>query len=301
MRTSDETSGSLRGSLAPRAAPCIPAPEPVTGALFDSHCHLAFQGFDEDRAAVVDRARAAGVVGCLVVAVDGASAREARSLATSLPGWAWPTAGIHPTEAAITDEAAWRDVAALIDEGDFVAVGETGLDAYHKGTSLDEQAVSLQRHLRLAHEHRLPVVLHCRDAFPRLAQELQAWRGAPLSGVLHCFTGGPADLPPLLEAGLHIGLGGAVTYKPNAALRAAAREVPIERILLETDAPWLAPVPMRGRRNEPAFVAHVAALLASERGLPCERFAEVTTHNARTLFGLSDAGAPAGVSPLRPA
>jgi len=303
MRTSedDEASGTGNGGADARGAPSSPRSAAVTAALFDSHSHLAFQAFDEDREAVVERARTAGVVGCIAVAVDGASARAARTLARSLPRWAWATAGIHPTEKAVTDEAAWRDIVDLLSEGGFVAVGETGLDAFHECASLDAQAASLHRHLDLAFRHRLPVVLHCRDAFPRLAKELLAWRGAPVAGVLHCFTGGPGDVAPLLDAGLHIGVGGAATYKPNVALRAAVREVPLERLLLETDAPWLAPVPVRGRRNEPAFIAHVAALLAAERNLPTDRLANATTANAQRLFGLPQGEAEAALSPRRPA
>jgi len=226
------------------------------------------------------------VAGCVVVAVDGDSARAAQRLAAALPGWACPTAGIHPTEAAITDPAAWEDIEALIAEGGFAAVGETGLDAFHTGTSLDDQAKSMQRHLHLALDRHLPVILHCRDAFPRMVHELQRWRGTSIRGVLHCFTGTAFDLGPLLEAGLHIGVGGAATYRPNSALREAVREVPIDRLLLETDAPWLAPVPVRGRRNEPAFIAHVAAQLAADRDIPFKSLATATTANARGLFGV---------------
>jgi TatD DNase family protein len=285
-----------------QGASSSPEPGLVTGPLVDSHCHLAFEAFDADREAVVERARKAGVVGCLIVAVDGPSARAARALAGRLPGWGRATAGIHPTEAAVTDEAAWRDVLDLFEEGGFAAVGETGLDAYHPCASLDDQAASLHRHLRLAADRQLPVILHCRDAFPRMARELQAWRGSGLRGVLHCFTGTSADVPPLLEAGLHVGVGGAATYKANTALRDAVREVPMERLLLETDAPWLAPVPLRGRRNEPAFVAHVAARLADDRNVPRASLAAATTANARALFGLPAPEAPAGPFSLpRPA
>lgn len=266
----------------------IPEPDLAISSLFDSHCHLAFSAFDMDREEVVARARAARVVGCIVVAVDPKSARAAKLIATGLPGWGYPTAGIHPTEFAITDESAWRDIETLLDEGGFVAVGETGLDAFHKGTSLDDQALSLQRHLGAAVERKLPVILHCRNAFERLTRELDAWRGTPLRGVLHCFTGAQSDVSPIIDAGLHIGVGGAATFRPNNVLRNAVKDIPIHRLLLETDSPWLAPVPVRGRRNEPAFIGHVARRLADDRGLNYEILAATTTANAHTLFGLDN-------------
>lgn len=254
--------------------------------LVDTHCHLAFSAFDDDREAVVARAREAGVVATVAVAVDAASARAALEVARGHPGWAVATAGIHPTEEAVAEEDEFRRVRELLVSGAFAAVGETGLDAFHDCAPLAVQRRSLRLHLELALQLDLPVVLHCRDAFPEMAEALAEFRGAPLRGVLHCFTGGEADLPPLLEAGLHIGVGGIATYKPNDALRAAVRAVPERRLLLETDAPWLAPAPVRGRRNEPAFVAHTAARLAADRGADLQDFAATTTANADALFGL---------------
>lgn len=271
--------------------------------LIDSHCHLAFDAFDEDRGEVLARAREAGLVGLLAVAVDGDSARAALALAAAEPGFVHATAGIHPTEAAVADPAAFDDVATLVREQPVVAVGETGLDSFHDRTGLDDQRASLERHLALALETDRPVVLHCRDAFAPLQEALDAVAGSGLRGVLHCYTGGPEELGPLLDAGLHIGIGGIATFPRNEALREALRLIPDERLLLETDAPWLAPVPRRGRRNEPAYVAHVAARVAAERGQPLEELARRTTRNARELFGLAgDRGAaPRGATPPPPA
>ena len=260
-------------------------PRPLTD-LVDTHCHLAFEAFEPDREAVVARAREAGVRACVIVGVDAPSSEAALRLAGALPGWAFPTAGIHPTEKDVEDPGRWPAVRELLGSGRFVAVGETGLDDFHRETSTEAQVGSLHRHVEAAIELDLPVVLHCREAFPRLLAELQRWRGSGLRGVLHCFTGGPAEAEALLELGLHLGLGGATTYKGNASLRAAVRAAPAERLVLETDAPWLTPQPVRGRRNEPAFVAHVAALLADDRGAEREAFAAATSAAARTLFGL---------------
>ncbi|MGQ0553710.1 MAG: TatD family hydrolase [Planctomycetota bacterium] len=247
---------------------------------------MAFADFAVDREAVVERARAAGVEACVVVAVDAHSARQALELARTLPDWARPTAGLHPTEPATSSADSWPEIRELLESGEFVAVGETGLDAFHRTVPLDEQERSLRRHLDCALELSLPVVLHCREAFPALTAVLQTYRGASLRGVLHCYSGTSAQLAPLLEAGLHIGVGGMATYPKNSELRRAAVEVPNDRLLLETDAPWLSPQPVRGRRNEPGFVAHVNARIALERGVSDWELAAMTTRNARALFEL---------------
>lgn len=254
--------------------------------LVDSHCHLAFSAFSEDRAEVLRRAREAGLVACIAVSVGPESAREALALAHAEPGFVFATAGVHPTEDEIGDPRAFDEVAELIRSGDFVAVGETGLDAYHERTQMADQQASLHKHLALALDTDLPVILHCREAFDELRQALLPFKGAPLRGVLHCFTGDAGDIRPLLDAGLHVGAGGIATFKPRDDLRGALREVPDDRLLIETDAPWLAPVPRRGRRNEPAFVAHIAEHLARDRELSLADFAESTTANARELFRL---------------
>lgn len=258
--------------------------------LVDTHCHLAFDAFDADRQAVVDRAREAGVVGCVAVAVDARSARAALELADALPGWVVASAGIHPNEPRAADPDEFAAVTGLLESGRFAAVGETGLDAYRHSVPLPVQRASLERHLDLARRVGRPVILHCREAFAELRLALGPWIGSGLRGVVHCFTGRAEDAGHILEAGLHIGVGGVATYKANGALRDVLREVPLGRLLLETDAPFLAPVPRRGRRNEPAFVADVASALAATHGVQVEHVAEVTTRNARQLFGLAGPG-----------
>jgi len=252
--------------------------------LVDTHCHLAFSAFDADREAVLSRARQAGLVGIVAVAVDAPSALAALALAESEPGLVHASAGLHPTEEACGAPGAWAEVAGLLGSGRFVAVGETGLDDYHHTVPLELQRRSLDQHLGLALELDLPVILHCRDAFPAMVEALAPYRGAGLRGVLHCFTGGQAELEAMLAAGLHIGIGGVATYRTRDALRAAVRQVPADRLLLETDAPWLPPAPLRGRRNEPAFVAQVAAHLAADSGEALDGLRSRTTANARALF-----------------
>ncbi len=253
-------------------------------SLVDTHCHLAFSAFDEDRAEVIQRAKQAGLQACVAVSVDAASARAALALSQAEPGFVFPTAGIHPTEDSIGDVSEWEAVAELLRSQPFVAVGETGLDAFHECATLDDQRHSFAQHLQLALELERPVVIHCRDAFSPLLEELESTRGAGLTGVLHCFTGGAQERDALLDLGLHIGVGGIATYKASRDLRDVVRDIPADRLLVETDAPWLAPVPKRGRRNEPSFVAHVAAHLAQDRGVELETLAQASTAAARQLF-----------------
>jgi TatD DNase family protein len=260
--------------------------------LVDTHCHLTVAPFDADRDEVIGRARQAGLLACVVVAIDAASARMALHLAEEHPGWIHPPAGLHPHEETLRDEAAWRRVEELLDSGRFVAVGETGLDAYHDRIPMEEQVRSLHRHVAAAIDRDLPVIPHCRDAFERLADELARYSGQPLRGVLHCYTGAARERDRLLAAGLHIGVGGIATFKANGWLREVLQEVPEERLLVETDAPWLAPQPVRGRRNEPAWVTHVAEQLAADRGRTPEEVAALTTANADRLFSLGLGGGP---------
>ncbi len=262
--------------------------------LVDTHCHLDFDSFDDDRDEVLDRARQAGLVRCVAVAVDIPSAERSLALSRATDGYLVATVGLHPNEESAGDPAALDRVEELARTGAFVAIGETGLDTYRDDVPLERQVDSLRRHLALALDLDLPVILHCRDAFEPLAAVLAESAGASLRGVLHCYTGTRTELPALLEAGLHIGAGGIATFKNSHELRAALDEVPDERLLLETDAPFLAPAPMRGKRNEPAFVAHTATYLAERRGLTTERLGEITTDNAVALFGLTDVGPAAG-------
>jgi TatD DNase family protein len=266
----------------------------VRAHLVDTHCHLTAGAFSPDREVVVARAREAGLAACVVVAVDDRSALQALELARRHPGWAYPTAGLHPTEAAVADDDAWLRVQELLGSRQFVAVGETGLDDYHDNIPMERQVIALHRHVRAALDHALPVILHCRDDFERLIAELAPYAGAPLRGVLHCYTGTAHDLERLLAYGLHIGVGGVATFKANGALRAVLREVPDDKLLVETDAPWLAPMPVRGRRNEPAFVSHVADRLAADRHVEPAVLAGYTSENAAVLFGLDLSGAMAG-------
>ncbi len=247
--------------------------------VFDTHCHLGLDGKatpDDEHA----RAVAAGVTGMLVVGIDAATSAAARELAR-LPGVRW-SAGLHPNDASRFD-AEWPAIDALARTPGCAALGETGMDCYRDRTPLDQQERSLRAHLALARELDLPVVFHCRDAFAPMFAVLRA--EPPVRGVMHCFSGGEHEARLALALGLYLSFAGPLTYPKNDALRAVAAAAPADRILVETDAPFLPPQRVRGKRNEPAYVVDTLATLASVRGLALADAAALTFANATALFG----------------
>ncbi len=256
-------------------------------ALTDTHAHLDDPQFAADLPAVLDRARAAGVGTIITIATTAASSTASLALAARHPSL-FATAGIHPNSAAAAAAGDWDEVAALAADPRVVAVGETGLDRHWHDTPFAVQEDYFARHLELGRRLGKPVVIHCREAGPDVERMLRAdfERAGTLRAVMHSFTGDRALAEVCLAMGLYISFAGMLTYKNAADLRAVAAKLPLDRLLVETDSPYLAPVPVRGRRNEPAFVAHTAACLAGLHGLTPDALAERTTANARTLFGL---------------
>ena len=254
--------------------------------LIDTHAHLDDERFAEDRAAVVQRVLDAGVSRIVVVATTAATSRICIDLAAQYPPL-FATVGIQPNHVAEAAPSDWDEVVRLVTVPKVVALGETGLDRYWDHTPFPQQEDYFARHLELARRHKLPVVIHCRDAEADMVRMLRADfdRHGPIRAVMHSFTGDAATARACLDMGLHISFAGMVTYKNAQPLRDVAKEVPLDRLLVETDSPYLAPVPQRGKRNEPAFVAHTAALLAEVRGVPLEVIAEQMTRNARESFG----------------
>jgi len=258
--------------------------------LFDTHAHLDQEEFDADRTAVLDRARQAGVELVLAVGVDLASSRKILRLAED-HAEIFAAVGIHPNSAAPADQGDWDQIVKLADRPRVVAVGETGLDRYWDYTPLAVQQEYFDRHLNFSQERNLPVVIHCRDAADDLMPMLRrAAARAPLKGILHAFSGDARMVRECVDLGLHISFAGNVTYKNKKFqdLRLAAAAVPFERLLIETDSPYLAPEPLRGRekRNEPAWVAHTAQFLAQLRGMAVVELEQQTTLNGRRLFGI---------------
>lgn len=255
--------------------------------LFDTHAHLDATEFDDDRAEVISRARQAGVETMLCPAVSAESSEAVVRLAEEHNLLA--AVGIHPnsTSEAATDD--WARVVALVADPRVVAIGETGLDCYRDFAPFSLQKDYFDRHLRLAQEHDLPVIVHCREAQDDVLAMLReaTGRGA-LRGVLHAASGPVDFVAECLSLGLYVSFAGNVTYsnKKFESLQAVARTIPDDRLLIETDSPYLVPQPLRGRqrRNEPSHVVHTAALLAQLRGVPIEQLSEQTTINARRLF-----------------
>jgi TatD DNase family protein len=255
--------------------------------LIDTHAHLDDERFASDLPAVLERAAAAGVVRIVTIATTAPSSATSVDLAGRHAMLA-ATVGIQPNHVAEAAPDAWDEVVRLVTQPKVVAVGETGLDRYWNYTPFPQQEDYFARHLELARRHHLPVVIHCREAEADVVRMLRAdyERHGTVRGVMHSFTGDAATAQACLAMGLHVSFAGMVTYKNSQALREVAKAVPLDRLLVETDSPYLAPVPVRGKRNEPAFVVHTAACLAGERGVTPETLAEQTTRNARALFGL---------------
>lgn len=272
--------------------------------LIDSHAHLDFDKFDEDRPDVLARAAAAGVDTILTIGTDLASSRRALALASKAYEGVriFASAGVHPHQADAFDDTHWLDLTALFIHPRVKAVGETGLDYYYDFSDRGRQQVLFKRHLELCGEVGRPIVVHIRDGAQHASPQWGAategsgafedtWRlveavGLPAGGVVHCFTGGPAECEKALSLGFHISISGIATFKNAHELRAAVALIPDDRLLVETDSPFLAPVPHRGKRNEPAFVAEVAREVAVLRGQPLEHVARIARENTQRLFGL---------------
>ena len=274
----------------------------------DTHAHLSFPDFASDRPATIARATAAGVTRIVSVATDLADAHRVLAVAGQYPG-VFAAVGLHPNHVPDSWRADLQQIAELASQPKVVAIGETGLDYYRlpavgrvtsrgavSGDTADkadaikqQQQEMFQAHLELARHRHLPVIIHCRaadaDTLATVRANVPDWRPW---GVLHCFAGNTQMALDCIELGLLISFTGIVTFKNAAALRTVAGAVPLESLLLETDAPYLAPIPQRGQRNEPAFIPHIADALAQLKGVAVENLARVTTANAQRLFGWSD-------------
>jgi TatD DNase family protein len=256
--------------------------------MIDSHCHLDSRKFDADREAVIERALAAGVEQMLTIGTgDGPPDLEGGfRLADQYP-FLYTTVGVHPHEADKVTDATLADLERLLAHPKVVAFGEIGLDYHYNFSSPDTQRKVFRDQLAIARSANKPVIIHTREAWADTAALLREhWplKGSP-GGIMHCFSGGPHEARESLEMGFYISFAGVVTFPKALDLQQAAREVPLDRLLIETDAPYLAPVPFRGKRNEPAFVAHTAAKVAELRGISKDDLIAATTANFHRLTG----------------
>jgi TatD DNase family protein len=254
----------------------------------DSHCHLDDEQFDADREQVIERAYSAGVR--YLLTVSGGCGPD--DLASGVPiaasyDWIYATAGIHPHEAKGAEEKHFEMLRKFTGEQKVVAIGEIGLDYFYNHSPRETQQQVLIQQLQIARETKLPVIIHCRDAWDDLREIIaQHWAGSGLGGILHCFTGSREEAFKFLDWGFMISFAGNVTFKKAEDLREVAREVPLDRLLTETDSPYLAPVPNRGRRNEPVFVLDVARQLAELRGISTEEMGTLAGRNFLNFLGL---------------
>jgi TatD DNase family protein len=255
----------------------------------DSHAHLDDSDFNADREAVIERARAAGLRYLLTVGGGtGPDNLEAPVALAERHDWIYATVGVHPHDARRFAEHHAEQICQLAQHSKVVGIGEIGLDYYRDLSPRETQKRVLVRQLELAREARLPIITHCRDAWPELREIIQAhWKSSGLGGILHCFSGSRQDALKFLDWGFRVSFAGNVTYKKAENLREAAREIPLDRLLTETDCPYLAPVPYRGKRNEPAFVIEVARTLAALRKLGAEELGEIVVRNFERLFELA--------------
>lgn len=252
--------------------------------LVDSHCHLDFPAFDEDRADTVARAKAAGVGTLVTICTRVSRFAEILAVANADPA-IWCTVGVHPHQVAEEEPVDTETLVRLAVDPKVVGIGETGLDYFYDLSPREDQKASFRRHVAAARETGLPLVVHTRDADDDMIGILreEAGQGA-FPCVLHCFSSGPALAEAALALGFYISLSGIVTFRNAEALRGIARDVPLDRLLVETDSPYLAPMPMRGRRNEPGFVVHTARKVAEIKGVDEAALARATTENFFRLF-----------------
>ena len=254
--------------------------------FIDSHCHLEFPDFDGDREEVFARARAAGVD--YIIAIGGASGpahlRSGLNIAEDRPN-VWATTGIHPHDAKDAREEHFMEMSVLAEHSKIVAVGEIGLDYFHDHSPRDVQQSVFIRQMELAAAARLPIVIHCRDAWPDCLTLLeQHWKPGGLGGILHCFSGTLEDARRGMDMGFYVSFAGNITFPKLQPLRDVAAQLPREVLLTETDAPFLSPVPKRGKRNEPGNIPLVAAQLAVLQNTTAEEIGRITTANLRAFL-----------------
>ena len=251
-------------------------------SLVDTHAHIDLPAFDEDREAMLSRAYAAGVHAIVAIGHNPERWRTTAELCSSYP-FVVRTAGLHPNDAAIWNEEILEELERDLATGEPIAVGETGLDFFRDSAPADLQREAFSAQIALARRYDLPLVIHQRSAGAGVLEMLRAH--GPIRGVMHCFGGDEPFARSCVDSGLMLGIGGVATYPKSEEVRRALAGVPLESVILETDAPYLAPQAWRGKRNEPSYVVAAVEVLATIHGLPVEEIARQTTANALRLFG----------------
>lgn len=253
--------------------------------LTDTHAHLYSEAFDEDRIEMMERAIKTGVERIFLPAIDASYTSSMLALQEEYPNNIFVMTGLHPTHVKgnYTEELA--HVEKMLSKHKYVAIGEIGIDLYWDKTHIKEQKDAFKRQIQLAKKHQLPIVIHCRDAFDEVFEVLETEKSEDLFGVFHCFTGTYEQALRAISFNMKLGIGGVVTFK-NGKVDQFINQIAIKHIVLETDAPYLAPKPYRGKRNETSYIIRVAEKLAELYHLPVEKIAEITTENSKEVFGV---------------
>lgn len=249
----------------------------------DTHAHLYLDKFKEDRSKVIERAKRRGVEKVFLPNIDSCTVTDLHKLCEEYPDFFYPMMGLHPTSVKDNFEKQLEVVENLLRTRDYIAVGEIGIDLYWDKTYFHEQKEAFRTQIRWAREMKLPLVIHARESFSEIFDVLDQEINNELTGVFHSFTGDVNDVDKIKEYGFYFGINGIVTFK-NSDLAKTVKHIPREKLLIETDAPYLAPVPHRGKRNESAYVTDTAARLAEIYGITSEDFAHITRNNAMNLF-----------------
>ncbi len=251
--------------------------------LTDSHTHLYLEHFDKDRKEVINRAIDSGIEYMLLPNIDSKSVEGMLAVCKDFPENCFPMMGLHPTNVKEDFEKELENVKKWLDKKNFVAVGEIGIDLYWDKAFFEQQVIALKNQIDLAKKHQLPIVIHARNSMEEIFEVLEEVQTPDLKGVFHCFSGNLDDAFRAIDMGYYLGIGGVITYK-KSNLPEIVREIELESILLETDAPFLSPVPFRGKRNESAYINYIAEKIAEIKSVSIQEVAEITTQNAKELF-----------------
>ncbi len=271
-----------------KRVPIEPLPQGIT--IFDSHCHLHFgDHYQDDLSEVIDRARRYGVGPMVTIGIDGDDSRKAVELAESHPN-IFATVGVHPHDVAGMGRGDYSLLERLGGSEKVVAIGEIGLDFYRNLSPREDQERHFVGQLNLAREMRLPVVIHCRDAHAALQRLMKEHRASEVGGVVHCFSGSPDDAEFYVDMGFYISIAGPITYPKAELLRRSVEKVPLNRLLVETDAPFLAPQPVRGKRNEPAWVVSTFVALCRVKDVSLREGAQMLRENLHNALGIPENG-----------
>jgi TatD DNase family protein len=253
--------------------------------LTDTHTHLYSEQFVADRNAVIERSIKAGITRFFIPAIDSEYTQSMLALETAYPENVFLMMGLHPTHVKENVKEELTLVKEWLDNRKFYAVGEIGMDLYWDRTFIKEQQYAFQTQIQWAKERKMPINIHCRDAFEEVFEILEKEKSEALFGIFHCFTGTLAQAKKAISYGMKLGIGGVVTFK-NGKIDQFLQEIPLSEIVLETDAPYLAPTPFRGKRNESSYLPNIAQKLADIYGVSIAEIAKITTENSKTIFGV---------------